>query len=60
MNGDSHKVLAASLSSSTSEFINVRRNFFNESTEEDLKQHNLTALRQLRQRYLHSDWTQCP
>lgn len=32
-----------------------------EPTEEDLKQHNLTALRQLRQRYLQdSDWTQMP
>ena len=32
-----------------------------EPTEEDLKQHNLIALRQLRQRYLQeSDWTQMP
>ena len=36
-------------------------NFLPEPTEEDLKQHNLTALRQLRQRYLQdSDWTQMP
>ena len=36
-------------------------NFLPEPTEEDLKQHNLIALRQLRQRYLQdSDWTQMP
>ena len=35
--------------------------FLPEPTEEDLKQQNLTALRQLRQRYLQdSDWTQMP
>ena len=35
--------------------------FLPKPTEEDLKQHNLIALRQLRQRYLQdSDWTQMP
>ena len=35
--------------------------FLPQPTEEDLKQQNLTALRQLRQRYLQdSDWTQMP
>lgn len=36
-------------------------NFLPQPTEEDLKQHNLIALRQLRLRYLQdSDWTQMP
>ena len=35
--------------------------FLPEPTEEMLAEHNLTALRQLRQRYLQdSDWTQMP
>ena len=36
-------------------------NFLPEPTEEMLAEHNLNALRQLRQRYLQdSDWTQRP
>ena len=36
-------------------------NFLPEPTEEMLAEHNLEALRQLRQRYLQdSDWTQMP
>lgn len=36
-------------------------NFLPEPTEEMLAEHNLNALRQLRQRYLQdSDWTQMP
>ena len=39
----------------------MSEHFLPQPTEQDLKEQNLSALRQLRQRYLQdSDWTQMP